>query len=67
MEGRTRKLKMICLHGSDCTKEVMEYQSRKFREVFKNVCEFLYIESPLISTNKPDEAIVKKGFKGPFK
>ena len=45
-ELNNRKLKVLCLHGYNGDKTVMEYQMRHFRLVFNEVIDFEIIDAP---------------------
>jgi len=55
-ELNKRKLKVLCLHGYNSDKNVMEYQMRHFRLVFGEVIDFEIIDAPFECQEPPIEA-----------
>ena len=62
-----KKLKVLCLHGWNTSKEILEFQTKTFREVFSEVIDFHTIEAPHDCKDKPNKALARLGFKQPFK
>lgn len=48
-----RKLRILCLHGYNTDKFVLEYQMRHFKQVFSEVMDFEVIDAPF---ECPEEA-----------
>lgn len=43
---KEQKLRILCLHGYNTNKKVMEYQTRHFQKMFGEVIELDYLEGP---------------------
>ena len=54
-ELNSRKLKVLCFHGYNSDKNVMEYQMRHFRLVFGEVIDFEIIDAPFECQEPPVE------------
>ena len=61
------KLRVLCLHGHNTTKEIMKFQMENFESTFGSLCHFTYIDSPMDCEQEPVAQLVKMGFKLPFK
>jgi hypothetical protein len=62
------KLRILCLHGYNNTKEVMMFQMQNFINTFGEICEFTFLDGPLFVTGeKPIKYFVDKGIKPPFR
>lgn len=48
-----RKLRVLCLHGYNTDKNVMEYQMRHFRQVFNEVIDFVAVDAPFECPGAP--------------
>jgi hypothetical protein len=64
VKPKSKKLKFLCLHGYQNTKEIFEYQSRSFRSAFSDIAEFYIIESNHVIENaETPKSIIERGFK----
>ena len=54
-----RKLRVLCLHGYNTDKNVMEYQMRHFRQVFSEVIDFVVIDAPFETPDEPPRELRK--------
>jgi hypothetical protein len=65
--SKRRALRLLCLHGYNTSKEVLDYQSRQFREVFDTIIDFKSIDAPHDVPDDPPQSLTIRGFKTPFK
>ncbi len=58
-----RKLKILCLHGYNNTKDIMNYQTRYLRTMFDKVLDFHFVEGPhTVMHEDPPKTLVDRGF-----
>ena len=58
------------MHGFNNDKESFSYMTQGFREQYGDIAEFILAEGPyIIDSDKtpPEEGLVARGFKGPFR
>jgi len=56
-----RKLRILCLHGYNNTREIMMFQMQNFINTFGEICEFDFLDGPRTATEKPIPYFVNKG------
>ena len=59
-----KKLRILCLHGVNCTSEIFKYQLANFIKTYENIADFDFLDAPFACWQKPINAFVKMGFKG---
>ena len=69
MEGKPKKLKILCLHGYNNNAETMNFMAAGVTYMMKDIAEFYYLDGPYQVdplTNPGEPGLLKRGFKGPF-
>ena len=64
----SKKLKVLCLHGYNSTKEVFDYQLRGFKEAYGDLMDFHILDGPfIVERDPPPQYYVASGvWRGPY-
>ena len=60
------KIRLLCLHGFNTNKEVLNYQLRFLKAKYADKLEFVPVDGPLQKDAQADETLLTRGFKPPF-
>ena len=63
----TKKLRLLCLHGLDTTKEIFKWQLRTFYETYGDLIDLTFIDAPHETGRKRFQVFADRGFKGPYR
>ena len=64
-QSQQKKLKILCLHGFNNTKEAFEFMTKGFRDLFSEMADFYFMDAPLVidpAKMAPEPALVSRGF-----
>ena len=59
VEGQSSSLKILCLHGWNENKQVMEFNTQSFKKVFGDQLEFTFLDAPFNTKDVPSEEMKK--------
>mmetsp|Transcript_15854 Transcript_15854/g.15268 ORF Transcript_15854/g.15268 Transcript_15854/m.15268 type:complete len:80 (+) Transcript_15854:3-242(+) len=65
--SKSRKLKVLCLHGYNNTGDIFKFQLKPFMNSFSEVLEFHFLDAPFETPDSPLKTFVDKGFPPPFR
>jgi hypothetical protein len=62
-----RKLRILCLHGTETTAEIMQWQLRTFQQTYGDLLELHYVDAPHETGRPRYRPFRERGFKAPYR
>ena len=62
-----KKLRILCFHGYNNSAAILEWHMKNFISTTGHLCEFIFLDGFLEAREEPVGALVKRGFKPPFR